>query len=298
MALAQSSGSSASSAAAASSTASPLIPTGISVTCSTFLTTLNSDSTITTCTKALLTATSSSSTSSAAVSSALTNLCADSISSSCPDSLLRGKITEFYTACTVELTTSPNSNVIRIYDVIYAISPMKSAVCSKDDSGNWCAKASTASNSSASGLHATSTPITAADLQTPLSASSSETVPNMVIFSSTNLPFCFLTPALDATSLCTTCTRNILTAYITFESNAPYGPGIANSQILATQPALYSAVQQKCGSNFLNNVVQAAGGISTGSNIFHSGAVPMIDGAVQNILALAMGMVTLAVSAL
>jgi hypothetical protein len=114
----------------------------------------------------------------------------------------------------------------------------------------------------------------------------------MATYHDNNLPFLFITSNLDATKLCTTCTRNILTAYINFESNVPFGPGLSNSQILNTQPDLYAAIQTKCPSGFLSGAVQAAGGLSGG--MFSSGAIPTVE--YQSIFAMAMGVATLAVS--
>jgi len=119
-------------------------------------------------------------------------------------------------------------------------------------------------------------------------------LPNMATYHDTNLPFLFIKSSLDATKLCTTCTRNVLTAYINFESNVPYGPGLSKSQILNTQPDLYAAIQTKCPSGFLSGAVQAAGGLSGG--LFSSGAIPTLGAEYQSILAMAMGVATLAVS--
>jgi len=114
----------------------------------------------------------------------------------------------------------------------------------------------------------------------------------MTTYHDTNLAFLFLTPSQDATTLCTACSRNVLTAYINFESDVPYAPGLNQSQLLDTQSALYSAIQSKCPAGFLNGAVQAAGGIVT-EGPFSSGAV---SAEFQSILVLAMGVATLAVS--
>jgi uncharacterized membrane-anchored protein YitT (DUF2179 family) len=119
-------------------------------------------------------------------------------------------------------------------------------------------------------------------------------VPNMTTYHDTNLPFLFFSPTQDATTLCTACSRNVLTAYINFESDVPYAPGLNQSQLLDTQSALYNAIQSKCPSGFLNGAVQAAGGLSGGA--FTSGAVSTVSSEYQSILALAMGVATLAVS--
>lgn len=120
-------------------------------------------------------------------------------------------------------------------------------------------------------------------------------LPNMTTYHDTNLPFIFFTPNLDATKLCTACSRNVLTAYINFESNVPYGPGLSQSQLLDTQSALYSAIQDKCPAGFLSGAVQAAGGLS-GGLFSSSGAISTVSVEYQSILALAMGAATLAVS--
>lgn len=115
-------------------------------------------------------------------------------------------------------------------------------------------------------------------------------IPNLTMYAQTNLPFDFITPTLNATELCVPCTRTILTAYMTFESNVPYGPGFNNSQILANQSALYSAIQSKCPTGFLSGAVAAAGGLSGSS------AVPTYGAGYQRMIALAMGVVTLIVA--
>jgi hypothetical protein len=96
-------------------------------------------------------------------------------------------------------------------------------------------------------------------------------VPNTTTFGNTNLLFLFLNSGMSSSELCTSCTSSIMTAFINFESNVPYGPGLANSALLSGQSALYSAIENQCGSSFLSGTVQAAGGISAG--IAHSGAV-------------------------
>lgn len=119
--------------------------------------------------------------------------------------------------------------------------------------------------------------------------------PNTTTYHDTNLPFLFLKPSLDATTLCTTCARNVLTAYINFESDIPYAAGLSNSQILSSQNDLYSAIQSKCPAGFLSGAVQAAGGISTGGSVF-SAAVPAASSEYKTIVAAVMGVMTFAFS--
>ena len=55
---------------------------------------------------------------------------------------------------------------------------------------------------------------------------------------------------------------NVYTAQL---SNYPYGPGISNSLLIGGEPALYEAINQKCGASFLGGAAQAAGGLATGA---------------------------------
>jgi len=212
--------------------------------------------------------------------------------------LIRSKITDFYSACTAELTANKNRDVIRTYDIIYTLLPMRTSICSKDDSGNWCVLASPGAGTKetaptvAQVLAALYSPSTSGALkrrgpQTPI-------VPNMATFHDNNLPFMYYKPDLDASALCTTCVRSILTAYMTFESNVAYAPGLSNSQLLDTQPSLYDAVKKKCPANFLSGAVQAAGGLSGG--ILSSAAVTTINAEQKTAIALVMGTAMLVIA--
>jgi hypothetical protein len=116
-------------------------------------------------------------------------------------------------------------------------------------------------------------------------------VPNLAAIQDANLPFIFFTPNLSQSQLCVTCLRQVLTAYINFESDTPFAYGLNQSELLSTQSALYSAVQSKCPANFLSGAVEAAGGLSGSSAISTYGAE------YQRIIALVMGAVTLVVYA-
>ncbi|KAF9458698.1 hypothetical protein BDZ94DRAFT_1270026 [Collybia nuda] len=288
-ALAQSS--SGTPAPAPSSTTNPYIPSGISKGCTDFLTALDGDKTLTACTSALTTATAgyapsgngTTSSSTAQIESSLNTLCSAPTASSCPESLIRGKIADFYSACSVELTSSPNADVVRTYDIIYATLPLKNAICSKDDGGNYCVTQVKLPSGTSKNLVAGSSG------QSPL-------VPDMAAYRKANLAFLFLTPSLEATELCTACTRNVLTSYINFESNVPYAPGLAKSTILDSQSALYTGVQNTCGKNFLSGAVQAAGGLS-GGTFPSSGALHNHSGS-QGILAAGMSLLAVIISVL
>ncbi|KZT23000.1 hypothetical protein NEOLEDRAFT_1118544 [Neolentinus lepideus HHB14362 ss-1] len=268
-ALAQSS---ASSATAASSTASALIPSGISSACSTYLTSLNSDSTLYSCAAPIISATSqfgaaanSGASSTSSVNSAIKSFCANS-ETACSASNIKSQLASFYSACTPELTASANSAVIRMYDALYSLTPLMQAVCSQDDSGNYCITqtASAANSSSSSGNLATAQKYLWYP-QTSSKRAVSMIEPNATTFTNYNLPFLLLTGSTPSSTLCTSCTRSILTSYINFESSVPYGPGLSKSSLLSGQSALYQGVQSTCGESFMSGAVQAAGGIKSGA---------------------------------
>jgi len=299
-------------------TANPLIPTGISQGCSSFLDSLNSNSNLTACTSPIISATSafgpganSSDPSSSDVTSALNTLCSSSAFSNCPDSTIGGQLSAFYSACSAELTSSPNANVTRIYDTLYVLTPLRQAVCSKDDNGQYCVTQAT------NGLN-TSTGVGNVDIAVPGSVqakisnlyysstnalsrrddsnTTAALIPNTTTYHDTNLVFLFLQPSMSSSTLCTACTRSILTPYITFESNRPYAPGLTNSPLMSGQTALVSAIQSQCGSSFLSGAVQAAGGISSG--ILSGAASRSLSQDLNGAVSIFLGIAALAVASL
>ncbi|KAG6820257.1 hypothetical protein H0H93_003265 [Arthromyces matolae] len=191
------------------------IPSDISSGCSSFLTDLNTNSSFTTCFSSLSSATSdftpgsaaATSPSSAKVGSTLSTFCSSQVAASCPESLIRSKLTDFYTACTTELTSNINDDVLSVYDIFYTILPFRTASCAQDDSGNYCATQAKISSGQ-----------TASQIQQVLADSSSS--PNLDTFASNNIPFLFLEPSEASSDLCNVCTRNVLTAYLNFDSQA------------------------------------------------------------------------------
>jgi len=273
----------------ATNTTSPLIPSGISDKCKAFLTALNSDSSLTGCTSAIISATSAygagvtTNHSQSEVQGTLNTICSSSAASACPESLIRGKLTEFYPACSSELVGQPNDAVLSIYDVLYSITPLKSAICTKDDSGKYCV------------LGSQCRPNVAAR-STPERRQTTDAIrPNIQAYRDSNLPFLFLTGDLENDSLCTSCTRNILSSYFEFESNTPYAPGIQNSDLLGGQAPLYSAVQTKCGENFLSGAVGAAGSLG---NSLTGAAIGRAGNDLQAPMAALMGVLSLAVASM
>ncbi|TBU39481.1 hypothetical protein BD309DRAFT_969647 [Dichomitus squalens] len=255
-----------------------LIPSGISSSCETFFNTFDKDTTLTSCTSSLITATgafapttnaTATAPSASDAKTALTAVCA--ASSSCEESTIRSKLADFYQACTPELTTNQNNEVIRTYDVLYALTPLKNAICSKDDSGNFCVStiASTTSQSASvldNIAKAISVPVSSssANARRDVAQVVASVAPNATTIANNNVLFLLLQPSLAKDSLCQTCTRNVITSYISFESSTPYAPGLASSVLLSGQSALYQAVQSTCGSSFLSGAVAAAAGLSGG----------------------------------
>ncbi|KZT52962.1 hypothetical protein CALCODRAFT_511733 [Calocera cornea HHB12733] len=204
------------------------------------------------------------------------------------------------------------AEVRQFYDVLYVVNPLRAAVCSKDNStGAWCVQEiahddAVAGNNTAAIVNAAVLPPTAQDkaiavaqaylyetpspalkkrddggnnssapLTTPSPlANDTSILPNSTTYGSTNLAFLFLLPSLPSTLLCTPCTRTLLTSYIKWESAVPYALGLANSQILGGQAALWTGVSTTCGTGFVSNVEQGAGTVLGGSL---SGALPRLS---------------------
>jgi len=292
-----------------SSTTNSLIPSDISAPCATFLNELNSDPTLASCITTLKNVTSAfapgaTTPSQSDATSTLTNLCADPITGACPVTDTRQWLAKFYAACPTELTTNPNSDVTRIYEVLYALSPLRTSVCSKDDFGNFCGAGPTQkarevnedSDNPSIGFAKIMALLYMKHDNGALARRNEAPVfvPNLTTFGLLDIAFLFLNSDLNATQLCVTCTRDVLTAYINFESDTPDAIGVNSSLILGSQSALFTAVQSKCPANFLSGAVAAAGGLSgTGGT---SSAIPTYGAEYQHIIALMMGAVTLIVS--
>jgi len=282
----------------ASSTNS-LIPSGISSSCGNFLNVLNADSTLASCLSTMTEVTTafapgSPTPSSSEVTSALTNLCNGTVTSACPQSNIRQNLTDFVVACSTELNANPVAGVRLIYDVLYTFLPLQIAVCSKDDAGNWCVNGpSTSTREFDEDSDLGISEILALFYMEndngalPRRDQSSAFVPNVAHIQATNLPFVFFTANLSAAQLCVPCLRQVLTAYINFESDIPYAYPLNDSSLLSAQSALYNAVQSKCPANFLTGTVEAAGGLAG------SWAIPSYGAGYQHIIALVMGAVTL-----
>ncbi|EPT00443.1 hypothetical protein FOMPIDRAFT_1060407 [Fomitopsis schrenkii] len=275
--------------AASALASSALIPSGISSGCSSFLDSFNQDTSLESCISPLLTATAqfgagasnTSNPTSSTVSSALSSVCS---ASTCSSQAVGTQLSKFYAACLVELTSNVNKDVLRTYDVLYSIVPLQQAVCTKNSNGDFCvldiASSNSSSVSSATGESFQSisenlySDASSSDgSQTPVSI-----VPNTTTFAQNNLLFFFLSPSLSSSELCTSCTRDVMTAYLSFENLVPYAPGIASSTLMSGQTALYKGVLSTCGQSFMNGAAQAAGAISGGETAGSGAPSSMVVG--------------------
>jgi len=172
---------------------------------------------------------------------------------------MRQPLSEFYTACQPEIDGG-NAQVKNLYDSLYMLSPMQTALCSKDDQGRYCATQTPKSNGLLAGG------VSVANVQKYIGSNNGGVItPNATTFANQNVPFCLISPDLDSNDLCTTCTRNVYNAYSDFESDASYGPGLSKSALLQGQTNLYNSIQSKCPAKFLTSGgVQAAGAAKDG----------------------------------
>lgn len=87
------------------------------------------------------------------------------------------------------------------------------------------------------------------------------TMPNGTTFTSTNLPFLFLSTAMSSDELCTDCTKQILAQYIGFQMKIPFAQGLSQSLLLSGQADLYNGIGAKCGDGFINDIQDTAGSV-------------------------------------
>lgn len=153
---------------------------------------------------------------------------------------------------------APPSLYIQITNVAKRLLRRQQAAAESWSSGSSSSSSSQASPSSSVGGNSSS-------MSNSTNSSSSTSfklpslLPNSQTYRSMSLPFLFLSSSLPSTTLCTPCTKQILTNYISFESRQPYALGLANSPILGGQGELWQGTGEKCGSGFLSNIMQMSG---------------------------------------
>ncbi|KAH9068086.1 hypothetical protein EDB83DRAFT_2263511 [Lactarius deliciosus] len=242
--------------ALAQNTTSSLIPSGISTTCQAFYVQLNANAALTTCLKPLISATSAFSAGSnpttispSTISSSLDSIC--SSTNTCDATLINTQLALFLKACQTELISTKTAGVILTYDIMYTFGLLQESLCQKDDSGKYCALNMTSSQSTTK----RSSSLGRRDSQVAMDKYSKE-----------NIAFLGMQPTnMTSDQLCTPCTRKVMNVYTSQLNTMPYGPGISFSVLLSGQPALYAAINTKCGASFLSGQVQAAGALQTGA---------------------------------
>lgn len=206
------------------------MPKGLSGSCQTYLTSLDTNDDVQSSVASLNSALSAftadkyASATSWQVTAALTSLCGGGFS----DSAIKKQLASFATECDDELTgDSPNEDVRTLYDNFYVLVPAKNAVCTKNDGNDYCA-ASIAPGSSSQ--------VTAGSVAS--------------MYQGTSLPYLFIDPTAAKDVVCTSCTKSILSAYTTFEMSTPYARGLSKSPILGGQQAVWQGVLDTCGGSF------------------------------------------------
>ncbi|KDN49312.1 hypothetical protein RSAG8_02014, partial [Rhizoctonia solani AG-8 WAC10335] len=238
----------------------PLIPADISTGCSTFLSALNLDTTMSNCLTPLnnaLSSFSSGSGSPSAVSKTLNSLCS---SNSCTTSSMRAKLTEFKDACSNDFAT--NNMVAKQYDAWFALIPFKSAICAKDANTQAYCLLNTGTGSSSSGQNArrSDAAYAAGHLTVPVHKRAQTVImPNTETYLNSHLMYLFTSPGMTADQLCTSCTQQIISKYAAFQTATPYALGIQQSPLLGGLPELWAAMQEKCPADFMSQVNNIAG---------------------------------------
>ena len=260
------------------------IPTNVSATCSTFLSTLNSDTTLDACTQPLLAATkyysSNTTDSSDQLNSTLSELC--STSTICDANIIRQRLDEFWQNCHTDLQ-SKNAVVQAMYDNLYMITPLVNSICSKDTNNDYCLKTIAKAAASSQRVPSTSTTNSRRDLaddqkeEQEEEDEADETVAELVKRQSaspdltglynetettgtpnTNAAFLFISSSSPKSILCSRCSQLILASYIKFETSIPYAIGLRTSEILAPQSDIYKAAKSDCGLDFVAQVNKIA----------------------------------------
>ncbi|SCV72808.1 BQ2448_4345 [Microbotryum intermedium] len=123
-----------------------------------------------------------------------------------------------------------------------------------------------ATNTTSSAAASTTTPASTLESNSTGSTSSSfdltGVLPNPTTWAAHSLPFLFLSTNMSSTLLCTSCTKSILAAYVSWEIRMPYALGLANSPMLGHQGDLWTGTGETCGTGFLASIQSLAGEIN------------------------------------
>lgn len=284
-------------ASAPANVSTSLIPQNVSSSCSSFLTTLNADITLTNCSAGLRQASAELATllpntttvsptalnaTLSALNSSLSSVCA---SQSCPDTLVKKYLTQFYSNCTNELMTG-NSDILGAYDTLYTLNPLKMAICTKDTTDNMYCLASHAaalfngaSNTSSkltqsqdNALAQTNHLLGLANSTINSTSTDNYTIPDYPSNSTSSvasigIAFLGLSPSEPASSLCSNCTKQIMSIYETWENQVAYAPGINQSTLLSGQSLLLGGIKSTCGDSYISSFPDGTNTtVGTGAN--------------------------------
>jgi hypothetical protein len=260
-----------------SSSSSVNIPEGTSQVCKDFLNNLNTNSAISSCLNGLITATDT--TNGTSTSDMLANLCSPTFNTLCDPTTIRSSLADFGDKCGADMAPADGSagkqEIINLYDTLYLIVPLKGAMCSKNSAGKYCVNEMNGSSSQKRDIYGR------ADSDTP----------DLASYSSSGLPYMFVTPSSNQDVLCSECTGQIMNSYVGFETVTPYALGIANSPSLSGQVPLWDKISQ-CSNGLANQIMgnstgdaSAAGG-AAGVRVGMTGVVAALMSAVVATVAL------------
>lgn len=143
------------------------------------------------------------------------------------------------------------------------------------------------SNGSSSGTTPANSTSSSTTTSTSQAASGPALLPNATTFRSTNLPFLFLSGDMGSSALCVPCTKSILAAYVSWETDFPYATGLASSPLLGGQAGLWTEIGNVCGSGFLSAITQQAGNnYSSGAGKTAAASLAAVAAAALAVLAL------------
>jgi hypothetical protein len=214
--------------------------------CKTFLQSFNADSKISSVLAPLLTATARFNPSSgqqsikADVTWALNELCDPKAAFKASD--IQTTVTNYYSACQSDMVSGNQPDLTRTFELLYALPPLRNAVCSKDATGAYCL-----SSAKKNGGHA--------DTQAPTNQV------NLQSWSSSHIHYLFINADETPEQLCTACTKQVLTAYVSYENVLPFPMGMSSSVLLKDQKALWSAITAKCPADFTQGILSAANAV-------------------------------------
>lgn len=224
------------------------VPTGVASDCSSFLTSLNTNTGLEICLTSVVAATkpfsnSTNELSSDQVTASFGQLCG-STSNVCTLATIRGLLNTFADKCADDLIS--NQDVSATYDLLYNLLPMRNAICAKDPaSGKYCALQPST--------------IGKAKLELPEGELSEIVMANLDAMGTANTGFLFMTRDADPGALCSSCFQEILAGYVDYEDAIPYTMGVNLSPLLQGQAALWQSVTDNCGSEVAANVAVKGG---------------------------------------